>query len=83
MLSATDPAQPYGAALTWPENSGRPARAAGAFVILADGEPVAYLERGGKSLLTFGGSREGNAPPEGWVDALTGLVKQGRFTSGS
>ena len=75
LLAATDPAQPYGAALTWPENSGRPARAAGAFVLLADGEPVAYLERGGKSLLTFGG----DAPPEGWVDALTGLVKQGRL----
>ncbi len=77
VLGATDPAQPYGAALAWPENSGRPARAAGAFVILADGEPVVFLERGGKSLLTF----EGNAPPDGWVDALTGLVKNGRFRS--
>ncbi len=79
MLAATDPAQPYGAALPWPENPGRPARAAGAFVILADGDPVAYLERGGKSLVTFGGNHEGNVPPEGWVDALTSLVKQGRF----
>lgn len=79
VLSATDPAQPYGAALPWPENPGRPARAAGAFVILADGDPVAYLERGGKSLVTFGGKKEGDAPPQGWVDALTSLVKQGRF----
>ncbi len=29
LLAATDPAQPYGAALAWPEHSSRPARAAG------------------------------------------------------
>src|SRR5262249_57964169 len=41
VLAATDPAQPYGAALAWPERSGdssRPSRSAGAFVVLADGE---------------------------------------------
>ncbi len=55
VLAATDPANPYGAALPWPERDdgpGRsPARAAGAFVVLVDGEPVAYLERGGTSLV--------------------------------
>ena len=47
----TDPAQPYGAALAWPEHAaaGR-ARAAGAHVVLVDGELAVYLERGGKSL---------------------------------
>ena len=50
VLAATDPAQPYGAALAWPDGPGRPARAAGAHVVLVDGALAAYLERGGKSL---------------------------------
>jgi ATP-dependent Lhr-like helicase len=53
VLSATDPAQPYGAALPWPKRDGetrRPARAPGATVVLAGAEPVLYLERGGKAL---------------------------------
>jgi ATP-dependent Lhr-like helicase len=52
-LAAADPAQPYGAALPWPESAGRPARVAGAYVVLAAGEPAAFLERGARSLLTF------------------------------
>jgi ATP-dependent helicase Lhr and Lhr-like helicase len=53
VLAATDPAQPYGAALKWPKREGtdsRPARQAGAYVVLAGGEPVVYLERGGKGV---------------------------------
>src|SRR5215813_10593404 len=54
-LAATDPANPYGAALPWPpEAEGRMARAAGAFVVLDSGELRLYLERGGRSLLTHG-----------------------------
>jgi ATP-dependent Lhr-like helicase len=56
-LAATDPANPYGAALPWPageSDAGRPARAAGAFVVLDAGELRLYLERGGRSLLTRG-----------------------------
>ncbi|MCB1039577.1 MAG: DEAD/DEAH box helicase, partial [Acidimicrobiales bacterium] len=53
VLAATDPAQPYGAALGWPACDGRPSRAAGALVVLVDGEAAVYLERGGRSLLTF------------------------------
>jgi len=56
VLAATDPAQPYGAALPWPETSGRPARAAGAHVVLVDGRPLAYLERGGRSVSLFPGA---------------------------
>jgi ATP-dependent Lhr-like helicase len=63
-LAATDPANPYGAALPWPERptaedgsgsgSGhRPGRKAGALVVLVDGSLVLYVERGGKTLLTF------------------------------
>ncbi|WP_237236063.1 DEAD/DEAH box helicase [Rothia nasimurium] len=63
LLAATDPANPYGAALPWPApvawDSNRtpikhkPGRKAGAVVILVDGELTLYLERGGKTLLTF------------------------------
>jgi ATP-dependent Lhr-like helicase len=51
VLAATDPAQPYGAVLRWPAAAGRsPSRSAGAYVVLAGGEPVLYVERGGKGL---------------------------------
>ncbi|WP_066905478.1 ATP-dependent helicase [Millisia brevis] len=54
VLAATDPANPYGAALPWPEREGhRPGRKAGALVVLVGGEPVLFVERGGKSMLTF------------------------------
>ena len=63
LLATTDPANPYGAALAWPELSKlsegsaplrhRPARKAGACVVLVDGAPVLYLERGAKTLLIF------------------------------
>ncbi|WP_345499567.1 ATP-dependent helicase [Nocardia callitridis] len=56
-LAACDPANPYGAALNWPKSSGegghRPGRKAGAIVVLIEGELALYLERGGKTLLTF------------------------------
>ena len=54
VLAATDPAQPYGAALAWPEHDGRrPMRAAGSRVVLVDGVLVAWLGRGEASLMTF------------------------------
>jgi ATP-dependent Lhr-like helicase len=71
VLAATDPAQPYGAALAWPESSARPARAAGAYVVLLDGECAAYLERGGRSLLVF-------TQDDAWADAIASLQKDGR-----
>ncbi len=58
-LAATDPANPYGAALPWPALSvdagtgHRPGRKAGALVVLVDGALVLYVERGGKTLLAF------------------------------
>ncbi|MFC6009522.1 DEAD/DEAH box helicase [Nocardia lasii] len=56
-LAACDPANPYGAALPWPkgdaEGGHRPGRKAGALVVLVGGELVLYLERGGKTLLSF------------------------------
>jgi ATP-dependent helicase Lhr and Lhr-like helicase len=54
VLAAADPANPYGAALPWPVPEGaRPGRKAGALVVLVDGELAWFLERGGRSLLTF------------------------------
>ncbi|SJN16495.1 Probable ATP-dependent helicase lhr [Microbacterium esteraromaticum] len=55
-LAATDPANPYGAALGWPrldEVSHRPGRKAGGLVVLVDGALVLYLERGGRTVLAF------------------------------
>jgi ATP-dependent helicase Lhr and Lhr-like helicase len=56
VIAAADPAQPYGAALPWPKREGqerRPARVAGAYVVLIDDRPALYLERGGRGLLTL------------------------------
>ena len=77
VLAATDPAQPYGAALPWPESGGRPARAAGALVVLVDGGPVAYVERGGRSVWTFPAAE---AHP-GWPEALGERVRSRRVRS--
>ncbi|HEV7678717.1 MAG TPA: DEAD/DEAH box helicase [Candidatus Dormibacteraeota bacterium] len=53
-LSAVDPANPYGVGVPWPESAARLARAAGAFAVLDGGVLRLYLERGGRSLVTFG-----------------------------
>ena len=45
MLAATDPANPYGALMRWPEGLGL-TRSVGARVVLVDGALVAYLRRG-------------------------------------
>jgi len=60
-LAATDPANPFGAALPWPPSTGatadaaghRPGRKAGSLVVLVDGELTLYVERGGRTLLTW------------------------------
>lgn len=57
ILAATDPANPYGAAMPWPERNGdsttRPARAAGARVILYEGKLIGYIGRTGQHLSTY------------------------------
>ncbi|HEX5542002.1 MAG TPA: DEAD/DEAH box helicase, partial [Micromonospora sp.] len=64
ILAATDPANPYGAALPWPERvidagesvparGHRPGRKAGALVVLVNGQLTLYVERGGRTLLSF------------------------------
>jgi ATP-dependent Lhr-like helicase len=92
VVAATDPAQPYGAALSWPERpdgSARASRSAGAFVVLVDGECAAYVERGGRGLVTFptSGSAAGSTSAIAagdddtpvWAEALVEAHKQGRL----
>ncbi|MEZ3159043.1 DEAD/DEAH box helicase [Microbacterium sp. BWT-B31] len=67
-LAATDPANPYGAALAWPALEGvshRPGRKAGGLVVLVDGALTLYLERGGKSALAFTGDEAAIAAAAG------------------
>ncbi|OBB11154.1 ATP-dependent helicase [Mycolicibacterium setense] len=81
MLAATDPANPYGAALPWPasaEDSHRPGRKAGALVALVDGQLVWFLERGGRTLLSFTSDPDTQRAAAG---ALADLVSAGRMPS--
>ncbi|WP_435769558.1 ATP-dependent helicase [Nocardioides sp. SYSU DS0651] len=88
-LAATDPANPYGAALPWPtrdvvdpataggegDSAGhRPGRKAGALVVLVDGALVLYVERGGRTLLTWSDDAEVLTPA---AEALSAAVRRG------
>ncbi|HYG93551.1 MAG TPA: ATP-dependent helicase, partial [Nocardioides sp.] len=78
-LAATDPANPYGAALPWPalpEDGGghRPGRKAGALVVLVDGALVLYVERGGRTLLTWSAESDLLRPA---AEALSTAVRRG------
>ena len=81
-LAATDPANPFGAALPWPQRAGEgrhaPRRVAGATVVLREGRLVVYLEKGGRSLVTFSADADDLAAA---AQALAGLVTQGRVPS--
>jgi ATP-dependent Lhr-like helicase len=82
VLAATDPANVYGAALPWPRPLGQPAtgrghqpaRKAGAVVALVDGVCVLYVERGGRTLLSF---TEDPALLQPAADALALAVRDG------
>ena len=83
VLAATDPAQPYGASLRWPDSDGRPQRSAGAHVVLLDGELALYVERGGKSLVSFPVLRdrpEVLSDPR-WIEGLKDLLRTGIIRS--
>jgi ATP-dependent Lhr-like helicase len=82
VLAAADPAQPYGAALSWPKRAGhdrRPARVAGAYVVLVADAPALYVERGGRGLLTLTEDRdEDRAALTQALRALAASVRAGR-----
>ncbi len=79
VLAATDPSQPYGAALPWPrrdEDQRRVARARGAYVVLAGAEPVLFVERGGRGIVTLTGDDDPRRRPA--LEALAAFVTAGR-----
>jgi ATP-dependent helicase Lhr and Lhr-like helicase len=78
VLAAVDPAQPYGAVLPWPRRAAstrRPARVAGAYVVFVAHEPVLYLERGGRGILTLASEPTSLAQA---LRALADAVRGGR-----
>jgi ATP-dependent Lhr-like helicase len=90
VVAAADPANPYGAALPWPDRGqagealGReqarsagqhkPGRKAGALVVLHDGALVLYVERGGRTLLSF---TDDEPQLSAAADALALAVREG------
>ncbi|HEU4868922.1 MAG TPA: DEAD/DEAH box helicase [Actinomycetota bacterium] len=83
VLAATDPANPFGAALPWPDRPAagdaptkghRPGRKAGALVVMVEGSLVLYVEKGGRTVLTYSAEPTVLQPA---VDALALAVRQG------
>ncbi len=96
VLAAADPAQPYGAALPWPPTAGdvrhRPGRKAGALAVMVDGAPALYVERGGRSLLSFTADTDtlrvavralADAVRQGWLGSLSVQRADGEAAQGS
>ncbi|MDQ3279862.1 MAG: DEAD/DEAH box helicase [Acidobacteriota bacterium] len=80
MLAATDPANPYGAIVKWPESPYTLSRSVGANVILVNGRMACYVSRGEKQLFLFLPEDE---PARGMVSRevakkLAGIVREGR-----
>ncbi len=81
VLAATDPANPYGAALPWPERAAvdaghRPGRKVGAAVVLVGGALVLYVERGGRTLLSYS---DDDTAMQHAADALAVVAREGRL----
>jgi ATP-dependent Lhr-like helicase len=83
VLAATDPANPFGAAVRWPARTAggddaghRPGRKAGALVVLVEGRLVLYVERGGRTLLTWSDDPAVLQPA---VDSLALAVREGQL----
>jgi ATP-dependent Lhr-like helicase len=95
VLAASDPANPYGAALGWPARDAessdqpddepggikpglrsghKPGRKAGSLVVLVDGALTLYVERGGKTLLSW---TDDPALLQSAADALALAVREG------
>ena len=78
-LAATDPANPFGAALPWPtsaegDSGHKPGRKAGAVVVLVDGALTLYVERGGRTLLSW---TDAATPLTAAASALAAAVRRG------
>jgi len=89
VLAATDPANAYGASLPWPrrehdpDSGRRPSRVPGAYVVSVDAEPVVYLERGGKGLLSLVDPLDADGHPVAALrealETLAAEVQRGRI----
>lgn len=85
VLAAADPANPYGAALPWPARKAdddvthRPGRKAGALVAIVDGELTWFLERGGRSLLSFTADGDAHIAAAAALAVLVGTGRVGSF----
>jgi ATP-dependent Lhr-like helicase len=77
VLATTDPAQPYGAALAWPETAGRPARNITSVTVLRAGTPLVWFDRRGHHLVTFPNALVDTS----WTEALKMMAKDGRAKS--
>ena len=77
LLSAMDPANPFGSLVSWPEvaepEQGKPRRVAGAWVVLARGRPVLYVAARGKRVFTFPGTLR---VEEGALEAALAALRQ-------
>jgi ATP-dependent Lhr-like helicase len=85
VLAATDPANPFGATLPWPkrDDNRRAARVPGAHVVTLDADPVLYVERSGKGIITLRDPLDEKGAPGAWLpealQALADHVRRGRI----
>jgi ATP-dependent Lhr-like helicase len=83
VVSAADPANPYGAVLPWPASGRRLVRAPGHHVLLADGRLAAFLARDGGEFQAFLPEREpdrsriGRAAAEALAAWIAGTARSG------
>jgi ATP-dependent Lhr-like helicase len=80
VLAATDPAQPFGATIDWPETAGRPTRSAGAICVISRGHLLGWYDVRSHHLVTFARTLE-SASFAALAEALRNLVKDGRAKS--
>jgi ATP-dependent Lhr-like helicase len=70
ILAAADPANPYGNAIAWPDSDSSVGRRSGAYVVLVEGTLVAFVERGGRRVVTFTAEPELLRPAAGAIVEL-------------
>jgi ATP-dependent Lhr-like helicase len=76
VLASTDPAQPFGSVLAWPDNAGRPARSAASVVVVDAGVARAWFDTRSGNLVPLGASTAHSLRTV--VVALAALGKDGR-----
>ncbi|HEY2091228.1 MAG TPA: DEAD/DEAH box helicase [Thermoanaerobaculia bacterium] len=79
MIAATDPANPYGSIVKWPESRMALTRSVGASAIIVNGALAAYVGRGEKQIATFLPEDEParSVAARAVANALASLVRNG------